>query len=275
MSGDEPKGYVTPTIADHVAKSIDQMGLKAASRDQISDACLQVLRGTFYASTEKERIYLSKLSRTCILLFTLKNDPRIVEYFRSMSTNLELYVGTDIIIRAISEYFLRDEDRMTWNMLSVLKSAGSRVILTDYALQEVITHLIAADNEFRNFHLEIELYITRDFARHINQILIRAYFYARLGSAERRGRPAGWKSYVELFCTYDRLHLKAGRESLMRYLCEEFGFEYETQRETLANLDNEGENNQGTPMEEGKRGDSRLQRCCSGASCLREAGTAW
>jgi hypothetical protein len=55
-----------------------------------------------YDATVEERSYLQKLSHTYVLLLLLKNEPRIVEYFKSLSSKFVLYVGTDFLVRALS-----------------------------------------------------------------------------------------------------------------------------------------------------------------------------
>ena len=65
-----------------------------------------------------------------------------------MSANFVLYVGADLIIRGLSEHFLGPEDKMTANLFAILSSAGSELILTDRALDEVYTHICAADFEY-------------------------------------------------------------------------------------------------------------------------------
>jgi hypothetical protein len=40
-----------------------------------------------------------------------------------------------------------------------------------------------------------------------------------------------------MFCTYQYLHGAAGQDSLRRYLCEEFGFTYEANFETIKGID--------------------------------------
>jgi hypothetical protein len=223
------------TISDYIDQAMDEFKVVGDERELLKEAALHTLRHAFYHSEEVERLYFSKLSRTYTLLFILKNEPRIVEYFRRMSADFVLYIGTDLLIRAISEYFLPSEDRMTWNMFKVLKAAGAQLILTETTLEEVVTHVRAADYEFKNHYTQMERYVDLALARHIDRILIRAYFYAQL-EGEKKRLP-GWSTFIGLFCTYQYLHMAAGQDSFRRYLCEEFGLEYEPKAETLRGID--------------------------------------
>jgi hypothetical protein len=68
-------------------------------------------RPRWRVSAEEERLYLGKLSRTYLLLFSLNAEPRIIEYFQTMASDFYLYVGSDILIHALSERYLRKRSR--------------------------------------------------------------------------------------------------------------------------------------------------------------------
>lgn len=237
--GDDAEDHVGSSISENIDQAIDDLSVNPAHQMDVKEISVSILRQSFYQSEGCEREYLSKLSRTYTLLFVLKYEPRIVEYFRTMSRNFILFVGSDLIIRAMSEFFLAPEDRMTWNLFEILKAAGSECILTEKALNEVITHLQAADQEFKHNYAEIESTITREFARHINRILVRTYFYAKLDAGENDKVPTGWKGFLGQFCTYRDLYSDLGKDSLRRYLCEEFGFSYENSQEMSYKVDGE------------------------------------
>ena len=234
------------SISDHVDKALEQVGEQIASRPRAKEVALAVLQQAFYKSTKEERLYYGKLSRTYALLFTLRNEPKIVEYFRGMSSKFVLFVGSDIIIRALSERYLSREDQMTVNMLAILRQAGSELILTQTAVEEIQSHLAASDTEFRHDFLQVEPYLDTTIARHASKILIRAYFYAKLDPL-REESPKGWGSFVGQICAYEDLHNKTkSRRQVQHYLIEKFGFEYldkddlrglvdEQEFETLAN----------------------------------------
>ena len=227
-------------ISDQVDDAITDAGLTGESAVTAKDVAMAVLRQAFYNSNEVERVYYGKLSRTYTLMLTLRNEPKIVEYFKGMSSNFVLLVGSDIIVSVLSERLLVDEDQMTTNMLRILKDAGSTLILSQMAVEEVHSHLKVTDYEFRNWFMDLEPYVNKDIARHSNQILVRAYFYAKfdppLGT-----RPAGWKSYIDQICSYDDLHNDAkSREQVRHYLIEKFGFEY-LDNDDVAQLTDEDE----------------------------------
>lgn len=223
-------------VDEAVVEVISGLALPSNQIHEARRAVLRAIQGLFYDSSDCERRFLAKMSRTYCLLFSLKNEPRVVEYFRGMSANFVLYVGSDLFIRAFSEHYLEAEDRMTENLFKILVSAGSTLILTDTVLDEVHSHIKATDADYRNNYLPIEAGIDVGFARHVPKILLRAYYYAKL-SSDRSRRPKNWSNFVEQFCSYDRLHRESGRESLRNYMMERFGCIYEERDQTTKDID--------------------------------------
>lgn len=228
---------IAPSIQDNLHNCIEEAKIGASDAPLVEEAALRVLRKTFYESDVVEREYLGKLSRTYFLMFSLQNEPRIVEYFQSMAADLNLYVGADLIVRALSERYLAKEDQAMRTCFEVLAAAGAKLILTEKALEEVLSHIQASDFQFRNHYANIEPYVDLAYASQSDRILIRAYFYAKLDKISRVRRPAGWRSYVEQFCSYNQLHRPAGIDSLRISLCEEFGFDYESTDEMEKSVD--------------------------------------
>lgn len=236
MSGKEPEQPIQRTISEHLDDAIEERQIVGDAAEKIKEACFYTLRAAFYHSEEVERRYFSKLCRTFCLLFTLQNHPEIVEYFRGMSKRLYLYVGSDLLVRALSECFLKKEDAMTRNMFALLKSAGANLILTERCLEELATHLIACDQEFRNHYSRVERLMNFQLARQISEILIRTYFYGKL-EAKERGEDRSWPNFIGQWLGYSDLYVARGRESLKNYLCEAFGLEFEDEASSRGRVD--------------------------------------
>src|SRR5438552_3916535 len=145
-----------------------------------------------------------------------------------MASNFYLYVGSDILIHALSERYLRPEDQMTTHLLEMLGQAGTTLVLAEPVLDEVHRNLEIADWEFGNYFADLMPYMTRDIARHASKILIRAFLYARLNPVVPGMRPSGWRNYVEQFCSYEDLHRASGRDELRRYLINKFSMRFES-----------------------------------------------
>jgi hypothetical protein len=232
----EAEKFGPKSISDFVDSAIVELNVGPEDIDVVKSAALSILREAFYKSESVEREYFGKLSRTYTLLFLLKNEPRIVEYFRHMSGSFILYLGSDLLIRALSESLLPSSDQMTWNMFKLLKAAGSELILTEKTLEEIITHVRATDLEFKNHYAGVERYITAELARHSDRILIRAYLYGQLNK-DSPNKSKTWGAFIGRFCTHEDLHKAEGEESLRRYLCEEFGLTYETEADMKVGVD--------------------------------------
>lgn len=227
-------------ISDQVDEAIQEETLTADTGMTVKEAAISVIRQAFYHSTEEERVYYGKLSRTYTLMFTLRNEPQIVEYFKGMSSHFVLLVGSDLIVRALSERFLAPEDQMTVNLFRILREAGSTLLLTKMVVEEVQAHLAGTDHEFQNWFAALEPHVDAEVARHASKILIRAYFYARQDPL-LENRPTNWRSYVGQVCSYADLHFaEKSRKQVKDYLMEKFGFEY-LDAEDLGELANEDE----------------------------------
>lgn len=239
LSG-KPKDYQSIAISDQVDEAIENAEVDSDLKTKTKQVVMEVLRQAFYSSTEEERIYYGKLSRTYTLMLTLQNEPKIVEYFKGMSSDFILFVGTDIIVRALSEKYLAEEDQMTINMLRVLYDAGADLILTELTVNEIHAHLKSTDNEFKNYFEMEEQYITKEIASHCGKILLRAYFYAKFDNSLNT-QPKSWGLFIEQICNYNNLRNDAlSRDEIKNYLIEKFKFKY-VDSDDLKEITNEEE----------------------------------
>jgi hypothetical protein len=228
-----------PTIADSLKATLAERGLSGRHGQRVGDGAFTILRGVLYESRNLEREYLLKLSRTYALLFTLNTEPRLIEFFQNMTGDFDLYVGSDQIVRALSEHYLAEPDQMTRNTLLMASRLGAKLVLAEPALEEVVNHFRACDYEYRNHIAAVEHHVTFEFARHAPQIMLRAYLYARLNDQLGKRRPRSWQGFVQQFCTYSDLHRPAGIGEIRQYLQATFGLRFEStdELERLVNLD--------------------------------------
>lgn len=219
------------TISDRIDEVFEEKRINQQQYKALWPIVTAQLRQVFFYSTERQREYLYHLSRTYILLFSLQAEPRIIEYFQGMTSSFKLYVGSDIIIRALSERYLSTEDQQTRNMLTLAHAYGVKLMLSEPILEEIYTHLQGTNYEFVNHMAEIEPYINIDYARHSPKILIRTYFYAK-----EKSLCSGWKTFMGQFLSYQNLWGKGiggkeGREELREYLTTQFHLEYISKEE--------------------------------------------
>ncbi len=219
---DKEIGSIPNVVGERVDGALDEFNnIPPENLKAVKEAAMVALRQAFYNSTERQRYFLYNLSRTYVLLFTLKADPRIIEYFQAMTSNFILHVGADIIVRALTERYLEPEDQMCRNMLKIAHEAGVTLILSEPVLNEVCNHIKATHNEFVRDFSDIEPNITRDLARHSNKILIRTYFYAK-----ELDRTRGWKDFIGQFVTLDKISSRKGEDELKGYLVNQFNLKF-------------------------------------------------
>ena len=216
-----------PNFSEIVADTIRERGLHGEPALKAATTTMAVIRLAFTASSDAERRLFNRWSKTFALLFSLQNEPRVVEWIKGGSSSFNLYIGSDILIRALSEQYLAKEDRLASNALEILNVAGSKLVLAEPVADEIWTHIKAADHEFRNHYANQEPYLTLEFAQSCSRILIQTYLYARMSPIEGVQRPRGWISFLDGMVPYETLHTGQGKFSLIQYLCARFGMSYE------------------------------------------------
>lgn len=213
------------TVSDQIVESELQeaaaAGVKLSRPSYVS--ALRVLQGALYTPNEVENEFLHRLSRTTMLLFSLKHCPQLIEYFNKMTGKFRLLIGTDILVKALSESFLPAEHRHVTNLLKVAQACGAKLLLAAPVVNELYSHLYAAHLEFRHYYAEQEPYITAQMASQSDRIMIRTYFYAKLHLRALKG----WKSFIDMFVDYEELNSRThrGEQQLAGYVCKTFGLE--------------------------------------------------
>jgi hypothetical protein len=227
------------SIVEIAEDQLKLSGLNINEHRGILNVTKTVIRGVFYQPSEPERTYCARLSRTYVILFIIRNTPEIINYFNTMSKHFILYVGSDLIIRAISEYYLPQSDQMAVNAFKILWQAGSKLILTEAMLEEVHSHIFASHLEYNNYYLDIDFFVDEVLASQSDRILIRAYYYSKLDQGNPN-RPRTWTQYINNFLSSAKLFgatSTASMRSLRDTLCQRFGFEYEAQNEISSGVD--------------------------------------
>lgn len=204
-------------VSDCIDDVLVKHEIETNNIEKYRDCAEVLLRQIFYHGSPNQREYLTHLSRTYVLLFSLQAEPRIIEYFSTMSSSFKLFLGSDILVKALSERYLEEEDQVARNLLKMASASGISMYLSECVLEEVYTHIRGTCYEFINYYLEMEPYITKEIARNSNKILIRSYFYAK-----KEKRIGNWKAYINQFMTYDNVHNSNGREELRKYLLVEY-----------------------------------------------------
>jgi hypothetical protein len=219
-----------PQISDAVRAALAEFQVSGSGSTEIAASCLAVTRACLYHSSPDELQYLGRLARTYALLFTLNNEPRLVEYFEQMASDFYLYVGSDLLVRALSERYLPEASQLVRNTLLMAARGGVKLVLTEPVLDEVLGNLRSSDREFRNHIEPIEHRLTRDMIREVPKILVRAYLYNRGGVAG----PSNWPAFVHQFCDHNVLHAPSAAAQLRKYLQAAFHMDYKSRDELSA-----------------------------------------
>lgn len=159
---------------------------------------------------------------------TLQKAPRMIEYFNQMGGNFRLLVGSDMLVKAISEQQLPAERRQVELLLRACMEIGAKLVLTEPVLEEVFTHLHAVDLEYRNHYLPNEPYLSANDVAECNRILIRAYYYNKF-----EGKRVAWDKFLNQFLDPAALRSKSekGRAELRGFLVQRFGMDYLSKEE--------------------------------------------
>lgn len=213
----------TPFVSDALRAAMTALGLTGDTRLAAADAVLSVLRKVFYASTPRQRTLLQRISRAYGILFALQGEPRVLRYFDDAMSNTHLYVGSDVLVSALSERYVQPEDQRTRNLLKSAHLAGATLILAAPVLDEILGHLRASDREYTNY-VEPMGNFEYALATHQPRILVRAFLYSQVMSAH--ARPKSWDEFMNQFCTYKNLHNEDATVELQRYLTSQFSLRF-------------------------------------------------
>lgn len=226
-----------PLLVDFIDKYI-RKDFSASVYSQAHEAVVQCLRGAIYQSTNEERQFLDRLNRTYILLLTLRSDLKVTSYFNDVASNLSLFVGADIFIRALSEKYLPEASQISRRMLRIVRDFGAQLILTGPTLEEIVAHFHATDLEFKNYYAGAEPFINREIAFQSDRILIRAYFRSKYDE-NLSYRPGTWQSFVNQFCDPEALRRAQTKamEDLKKYLLTQFGCSFLEKQSLLECVD--------------------------------------
>ncbi|RZV14508.1 hypothetical protein D3M61_04520 [Aliarcobacter butzleri] len=207
-------------IEDIISSSIsNKLEITGEFKTEITSLILSIIRNIAYSGNAEEKKYLNKISRTFALLFSLKADINIFQYFQQLSSKLKVYVGSDILVRALSEEFLHRDNKDTINMLKIISSSGVKIILTELTLNEVWTNMKNSDYEYLNHVKSQEEYMKEDKIKDIQKILVRAYLY-------NKNEIKSWSNFINSFCTYKNLHNDSAKKELEHYLKLEYNFSF-------------------------------------------------
>jgi len=192
-------------------------------RELVEQSTSLILRNVFYSGTSEEKEFIFRLFKAFSIEFVIKGDDKVGTYFSQLTRGLVLIVGSDILVRALSETCVRHEHQATQNALRMLSEAGATLYLAESVLDEVYGNIHAADLEFANFYKPWEAKATLPEVQQSDRILIRAYFYSKFEPERHAKSCANWDEFLSLFGEAGWFRRAEGKDAFAAYLQRQFG----------------------------------------------------
>jgi hypothetical protein len=219
LKGDS-HSVIEQNLNDVISLAVDESNIILRNKEKVKTALHLAIRDIVYNGTVEQRRFLKSLSNTYLMMFLLQWEPKLSTYFQTLSTHLNVFVDNSIIIPALSEYYLEEGNRRHWNLLMGAKKAGISMFINETLLSELVSHLRMVRNKYYNmfYHME-DFYLNDEFELlFIDEILIRAYFYAK-----KKGQIKDFDKFIDTFVDSQ---LKIVKDELIVYLKEIFGITF-------------------------------------------------
>lgn len=222
---------------DFIREKVDALISERTRREEVNEATSIVLRGVFYSGNQDERDYLFKLFKAFSIEFVIRGDDKVGSYFKQLVRNLVLIVGSDILVRALSEVCVRQPSQATQNSLRMLSRAGATLVLAEQVFEEVYGNIRAADLEFENHYRPWESKATLPEVQQSDRILIRAYFYSKFEPERHAKSCATWGEFLGLFGDPAWFRQPEGKDAFATFLQRKFGLKFMPAREIQSSVD--------------------------------------
>jgi len=207
-------------LQEIISRVVDESSVVDKNKEAVKTALLMAIRDIVYNGTYEQKKYLKSLSNTYMMMFLLQWNPQIATYFESMASKMIVYVCTSILVPALSEYYLLPENRRHWNLIKGAQQAGIRLYISDAIIDELKHHFYMLRNKYETlFRHNEHIYLNSEAETlYIDEIMIRAYFYAKA-----RKKVYSFEDFLSNFIDPD---LKTVKDDLIGYLKSEFGITY-------------------------------------------------
>lgn len=205
-------------LLDIVRHAVEGSSVTPKNHSRVSAALLGAIRETIYSGSDEELEYLRRLGASYMCAFLLQADPQVARYFATMAGRLKVFVGTSILVPALSERLLGPPHRRHWNLLKSAYEAGVSLLIDRGTLRELASHIRGSIVEYELLYRGVEhLFADEMVIVYIDKILIRAYFYQR-----HSGYSGTFSDFLNHLVTPDGVDMEA---ELATWLRGEFGVE--------------------------------------------------
>lgn len=208
-------------LPEIVGQVVDDSHITMDNKESVKKALLMTIRNIAYNGTIEQNEYLRRLSYTYNMMFMLRWDPQLASAFQKLASQLKIYVGTSILIPALSEINLEKSKRRYWSLLEGAHIAGVQLTINTTILDELVGHFYMIRQNYKSNYKNVEEFYLEDEINtmYVDEILIRAYFYAK-----GRGKVDKFNDFIENFA-HPNLH-NAHRD-LKEFLHDEFHIEFQ------------------------------------------------
>jgi len=199
---------------------VDSSSVVDKNKEKVKTAMLMAIRDIVYNGTIEQKKYFKSLSNTYMMMFLLQWNPHIATFFETMASKLVIYVCTSILVPALSEYYLANENKRHWNLLKGAHQAGIKLYISDAIINELKNHFLMLRNKYdTSFRNNEQFYLSSEAeTMYIEDIMLRAYFYAK-----SKNEVFNFEDFLSNFVDPD---LKTAKDDLITYLKAEFGIKY-------------------------------------------------
>lgn len=205
-------------LSDTVDLVLDSSSIIDKNRSKVKTALIMAIRDIVYSGSQVAKDYLQSLSKTYLMLFLMKCDPQIINYFQAMAGKMRIFVCTSILVPAFSEVYLQEQNKRYWSLLKSAKARGVRLLVNDTILDELLYHI---KNSYRIFQDEYQENIEKfrsGSEEFVDQILIRSYLYSK-----NENKVRSYEAYLDNFVS---INSPSAKQELIDFLNEEFGIDY-------------------------------------------------
>lgn len=229
LLNDGGKDSFESNLATTVFEILNERNIVNAKDSKLENALILSIRDLMYGGSIQSKEYLRALSKTYQMLFLLKCEPKVVDFFQSMAGNMRIFVCTSILVPALSEIFLEPQNQRYWSLLKAASSRGVKLIVNDSIVSELDFHIKRSMHIYRNDYADQIDFYTNEAPALIDQILVRAYAHSR-----KEGRKGDYYEFIENFITPNGPDTQ---QELIDFLQNEFGIEFVTPAEIGAEID--------------------------------------
>ena len=139
LHGDS-RSVIEQNLNDVINSAVDESIVISKNKEKVKTALHLAIRDIVYNGTNEQRKFLKSLSNTYLMMFLLQWEPKLSTYFQTLASQLKIFVDNSIIIPALSERYLAQENRRHWNLLKGAKRAGISMFINETLLDELVGH---------------------------------------------------------------------------------------------------------------------------------------